>query len=75
MFTTTPRAVHKADGGGLWQMRLEHPSRGYIEISISSWHQIRLVAQEVSAFQNPDEVFRLLTNCRPSEFLPCINGK
>lgn len=50
-------------------MRLEHPSRGYIEISISSWHQIRLAAQEVSAFQNSDELSRVLADCRLSEFL------
>lgn len=49
-----PRSlVHKAnDGGGLWWMRLEPPSRGYIAISISSRHQIRLAAQQPSAFQN-----------------------
>lgn len=25
MFSTTLRAVHKANGGGLWRMRLEPP--------------------------------------------------
>lgn len=25
MFSTTLRAAHKADGGGLWRMRLEPP--------------------------------------------------
>lgn len=55
-----PGAVHKADGGGLWWMRVERPSRGYIEISISSWHQIRLDVQKPSAFQNADEVSRVL---------------
>jgi len=56
-------------GVGLWQMRLERPSRGVIEISISSWHQIRLAAQEVSAFQNPDEAPRVLADLRAVEIL------
>lgn len=28
MFSTTLRAVHKADGGSLWRMRLEPPLSG-----------------------------------------------
>lgn len=76
MFSTTLRAVHKANGDGLWRMRLEPPlSPGYIEISISSWHQIRLAAQEVSAFQNPDEVSRILANCQPLGFLHISSNK
>lgn len=65
MFTAL-RAVHKADGGGLWWMSLEHLSRAYTEISISSWHQIRLAAQKLSAFQNSDEVPRALAVYQPS---------
>lgn len=68
MFSTALCAVHKADGGGLWWMSLEHLSRAYIEISISSWHQIRLAVQEASAFQNSDELPRVLADY-PSGFL------
>lgn len=75
MFSTALHAVHKADGGGLWWMGLEHFSRAYIEISISSWHQIRLAAQELSAFQNSNEVPRVLTGTiHPSGFL-CVSLK
>lgn len=72
MFSTALHAVHKADGGGLWWMSLEHFSRAYIEISISSWHQIRLAAQELSAFQNSDEVPRVLTGYPIVWFFVCL---
>lgn len=69
MFSTALCSVHKADGGGLWWMSLEHLSRAYIEISISSCHQIRLAAQELSAFQNPNEAPRVSADCQTSGFL------
>lgn len=57
-----------------------HPSSDYIEISISSWHQIRLVAQEVSAFQKPgrdcscpSELSARKNFCNYSIFIEIIN--
>lgn len=63
MFTTTtlPARFIKPMGGWLMVDETRTPlSRGYIEISISSWHQIRLDVQEPSAFQNADEISRVL---------------
>lgn len=79
MFSTTLRRAQfiKPDGGGggftarADETGARSSTRGYIEISISSWHQIRLAAQEVSVpFKTSDDVS--LVERQPSGFF-CVS--